>query len=91
MQDSYISTGRGGTVFSGPDAMRLFDAITLRSGIKLLAKGICPSRGWTMKLALARANDFTGKTYKLTESDKAVADLTIWIETMRAAIPIVED
>ena len=90
MTDSYISTGSGGTCFSGPDAMRLFDAIALRSGIKLLEKGVKPARGWTMKLALLRVGDFTGKRYTRSQCYNAIDDLTIWIETMRAALPVVQ-
>jgi hypothetical protein len=34
---------------------------------------------------------YTGKTYKRTEVERAIADLTIWIETMKSAIPVVEE
>jgi len=73
--------------FSGPDAVRLYQAAALMSGIGLLQKGIKPNRHWTMKAALAMATRFTGNTYKRNEADRARADLHIWIVTMKAALP----
>lgn len=89
MNDSHITLSKGGMAFVGDDATRLFQAVTLRSGIGLLQVGIRPSRGWTMTGALKTATTFTGKTYKRTEADKAKADLTLWIETMKAALPVI--
>lgn len=88
IDDSYISTGKGGTMFVGPDAMRLFQAVTLRSALGLLKAGIKPSRGWTMTKALQMATSYTSKPYKRTECDRAVADMTLWIEAMRCAMPV---
>jgi hypothetical protein len=88
MTDSYISHGKGGTVFAGADAIRLFTAVTVRSAIGMLKKGIKPSRHWTMTKALRMATSYSGKTYKRTEADRAMADLTLWIDAMRCALPI---
>lgn len=88
--DSRIEVGVGGTSFIGTDAVQLFSVTTLRSGIKLLQKGLKPSRGWTMTNALARATGITGKKYKRSQADAAVADLTVWIETMKAALQVVQ-
>jgi len=88
MDDSYISHSKGGTMFSGPDAMRLFHAITLHSGLGLLQAGIKPRRDWTMTKALQAATSYTGKPYKRTQADKARADLKVWIDTMRCALPV---
>ena len=88
MEDSSVNISNGGIMYAGPDAVRLFHAAALRSGIRLLKVGIKPSRGWTMTKALAMCAQYTGKKYKRTQADEAMADLTIWIETMKSAIPI---
>jgi hypothetical protein len=88
MDDSYISHGKGGTMFSGPDAVRLFQAMSLHAGLGLLKAGIKPTRDWTITKALHAAAQYTGKTYKRTEIDRARIDLKIWIDTMRSALPI---
>ena len=87
MNDSYIKTGPGGTLISGPDGIRLFRAATVRSGLGLLKVGIRPAQGWTITKALNFTTALTGKRYKRTEIDKAMADLTVWIELMKSAIP----
>jgi hypothetical protein len=88
MDTSEITKSKGGTVFSGADAVELFRAATLRSAIGLLQKGILPRRGLTMTKALAMVKPYTGRDYKRTESATAVRDLTTWIETMKSAIPV---
>jgi hypothetical protein len=88
MDDSYISHGKGGTMFAGPDAVMLFQATALRSGLGLLKVGIKPSRGWTITRALQMATSYSGKTYKRTEIDRAMADLKLWIDAMRCALPV---
>jgi len=87
--DSSITFNRNGdaVAFHGTDAVRMFQAAALASGIGLLMKGIKPHRGWTMKAALATASTITGKTYKRSEADKARADLSMWVQTMKAALP----
>jgi hypothetical protein len=86
--ESYISHGRGGTTFAGPDAVNYFRAATLRSGLGLLKVGIRPTRGLTVTRALKLVTEYTGKKYKRTEIDIARADLTVWIDAMRCALPI---
>ena len=88
MTESYISVSRGGTTFAGPDAQHYFRAATLRAGLGLLKVGIQPTRGLTTTKALKIVTEYTGKKYKRTEIDRATADLTIWIDAMRAALPI---
>jgi hypothetical protein len=90
MSESYISTGKGGTSFVGPDATHLFRAVMVKSSLGLLKAGIKPTRGVTMKIALKIAGEYTGQKYKSTkdECDRARADLTVWIETMKSALPI---
>lgn len=91
--DSEIKTGAGGTMFAGPDAVNLFRAATLKSALGLLAKGITPTRGLTRKKALAMVKPYTGQTYKntLPEIERARNDLTVWIETMKSAIPVTRE
>lgn len=91
MSDSHISVSSGGTTFVGDDATRLFAACTLRSAIKLLRAGIKPTRGYTMTKALNATTLYTRKRYRRGEVDKALADLSVWIETMRAALPVVRE
>ncbi len=88
MNGDRIVTGAGGTTFVGHDATRLFAATVLRSALKLLAVGIKPSRGWTMTKALKAASQYTGRSYKRSEAKQAQADLTLWIETMKSALPV---
>ena len=89
--DSYISHSAGGTTYSGPDAIRLQQAITLRSAIKMyvMSSGqIIPTRGMGITKMLKLAGGVTGKTYKRTQTAEAQQDLHIWIETMKSALPI---
>ena len=90
MSNSEIVAGEHGTVaFVGPDATHLYRAMVLRSAMGLLKVGIAPTRGLSMKKALAMVTVFSGRSYKRTEVDQAVKDLTVWIETMKSALPVV--
>lgn len=73
--------------FVGPDAVALYRAAVLRSGIGLMAKGIKPTRGASMKKLLVMATGLTQKPYKRTEHEKARADLGLWIDAMKSALP----
>ena len=91
MHDSYIQHTSSGVLFSGPDAVRLQHAITLRSAIKMyVASGgqIIPTRGMGITKMLKLAGGVTGKTYKRSQATQAQDDLHIWIETMKSALPI---
>lgn len=76
--------------FVGRDAVEVFRVATLKSAIALLSKGIMPTRGLTMKKALAMAKQYTGQDYKRGEHERAMQDLTVWIQTMKSAIPTKE-
>ena len=90
--DSYIHHTSNGTTYSGPDAVRLQQAITLRSAITLYrACGVIPTRGMGIVNMLKLATTITSKTYKRTQSAQAEADLHIWIETMKSALPIFQE
>lgn len=88
--NSQITIGKGGTVFEGPDATALFRAMTLKGALGLYAKhGIIPTRGVTITRMLAIATEYTGKKYRRGEAAKAAADVEVWCNTMRAALPII--
>ena len=92
--DSFIKHTSAGPMFVGPDAVRLQQAITLRSAIKMyvMSSGqIIPTRGMGITKMLALAGTITGKKYKRTQTTQAQADLHIWIETMKSALPIFEE
>ena len=88
MDNSSVSIGPGGASFNGPDGVRLFGAITLRSALKLHKIGIKVNRHTTNKILFMKATAYTGKTYKRGEFDRAMSDLTAWIDAMRSAIPV---
>jgi hypothetical protein len=89
MSDSHIVYDQNGDAraFMGRDAVEVFRVATLASAIGLLTKGICPTRGLTMKRALAMATPYTGRTYKRSEAEQARRDLNVWVQTMKSAIP----
>jgi len=74
--------------FSGHDAVHCYRAAVLRGALYLLQNGIKPGRGWTLTRALAMASQYTGKAYKRTQATQAREDLSIWIQTMKAALPM---
>lgn len=80
-----ITHDKGGTTFAGPNAVAVFQALALRSGLGLMAVGIKPHRTWTsLKLALARASEYTGHEYKgKKDIARARADLKIWCDQRR--------
>lgn len=89
MSDSFVIThGDRATSFIGPDAVELYRAAVLKSALGLLAIGITPTRGLTKTKALAMCKRYTGQTYKRTEIERARKDLSVWIETMKSAIPV---
>ena len=91
MTDSEIKITRGATTFAGPDAVELFRAMTLRQALGLLKVGITPTRGLTQKKALALVERYSGRTYKRSQIDLAIADLTTWIEAMKSAMPVTRE
>lgn len=87
--DSYISYNQKGdaTSFVGSDAVEVFRAAVLVSALGLLAKGIRPTRGLTLKKALTLATHYTGRSYKRTEVEQARRDINVWVQTMKSALP----
>ena len=91
MTDSYIALDSQSrpTTFAGPDATKLYQAMVLKSSLKLYAAtGMIPTRGVTITRMLTLAGSFCGKTYKRGDARQAAADLQIWIDAMKCAIPI---
>jgi hypothetical protein len=89
MTESKIVYSAGGTTFVGPDATNFFRAATLASSLGLYAKcGIIPTHGVTITKMLAMAAEYTGKKYKRGDAAKAQADVKVWCDTMRAALPV---
>jgi hypothetical protein len=87
---SEISVSAHGSIcFSGRDAVEFYRAIALRSAIDLYARSkIKMTRQLTPSTMLQLAGQFTGKSYKRGQYAQASADLAVWIETMRAALPV---
>ena len=85
---SEITISTAGTTVSGRDAVLLFKSITLRSGLKLAQAWIKLNRWTTTTDLFQMATTYTGKQYKRGQYDQARADLTIWIDTMRSALPV---
>lgn len=89
---SEIIFSPGSTTFYGPDAVHLFRALTLRNSIQLYAKtGLTPCKGMGITKMLSLSTEFTNQKYKRTQAPQAISDLTIWIETMRSALPITHE
>jgi hypothetical protein len=87
--DSQIISSSSGITFIGPDAVMLYQAVSLKTAIKLYAKcGMRMTRTATPAVMLAAATRITGKKYKRGQYTEAVADLDAWIITMRAALPV---
>lgn len=90
MTDSHITIHKtGGTSFVGPDATNLMRAIKLASALRLYARsGMIPTRGVTITVMFKIAKEYTGKDYKRGQALLAYEDVRIWVETMKAAIPV---
>lgn len=78
-----------GSSFVGTDAVQLYRAVVLRQSIKMHQQtGMIPTRGMTITRLMTIATEYTGQRYKRGEHERALADLTVWIETMKSALPI---
>lgn len=92
MNDSYIQHHTsGGTTLAGPDAVNLYRAMVLRSSIRLYEKtGMIPTRGLTITKMFMMAKQYTGKMYKRGQYALVLSDLQTWIDTMKAAMPVID-
>lgn len=92
MQTSHVNVSPAATSFVGPDAVNLFRAITLKNALSMYARsGMLPNRHVRPTNLLLMATEYTGIVYKRGEHAKASEDVRIWVETMKAAIPVIEE
>lgn len=90
-EDRIVAEQGGGISFVGHDAVELYRVMHIRAAIKLYAAtGIIPTRGVGIKKMLAMAGSYTNRRYPATKHSAAlaIADLTVWIETMKSALPV---
>lgn len=90
--DSYVSVSASGVGFVGPDATALFAACALKSGMYLYLKtGMKANRAYTPTNMRTAATRYTGKQYANSRKglEAAMADMQVWIDTMKAALPVV--
>jgi hypothetical protein len=90
MTTSEIIHSPGGSMFAGPDAVNLVRAVHLKAALSLYAKTkMLMTRGATPTVLLKLAEEYTGKKYKGNDKyNEAAEGVRIWIETMRAALPV---
>lgn len=88
-----IHHAHGGMTLAGSDAINLMRAVALRAGMQMYARtGIKLTRTATPATMLAIAKEYTGKDYKGKDKYvRAIADLDVWIATMKAALPITDN
>jgi len=78
----------GMTMFSGPDAVAVFRAITLAAALDLYARaGIKANRAYTPTRMLQAATQITGFSFKRGEYALAANELRAWASLMRSGIP----
>lgn len=76
-------------MYSGKDATSLVRAIYAKNALDMYAQtGMKMTRTATPTVLLRIATEYTGHTYKRGQYVKAADDLQVWIETMRAALPV---
>ena len=80
-------------MYSGSDATSLVRAIYAKNALSFYAKtGMKVTRAVTPTVLLQIATEYTGHKYKRGQYVKAAEDLDVWINTMRAALPVtIED
>lgn len=87
--DSEVILSNGSTAFVGEDAVKLFQAAAVATALRLYARtGIIMARGAKVSDYLRVAGQFTGKTYKRGQHMQAATDLQVWVDTMKAAMPV---
>jgi hypothetical protein len=90
--DSHVVINKSFTAYVGEDAVNLFRAIALKASLKMYADcGMLPNRNITPTMLLKMATGYTGHTYKgANKYLEAAEGVRIWIETMKAAMPVEE-
>lgn len=92
MADAEIVYRKNGELSTlvGKDAVELARVRTIIMGIKINIRTggkMMLTRGASITRLLEMAGKYTGKKYKRTEKEKAVADLEVWFREMRDALP----
>lgn len=91
MSSQVIHHASGGVTLVGPDAVQMAAAFTLASALKLYGNHrIVVSRLVSPMRMLRIATTYTGKTYKRGAYLQAADDVQHWAETMRAALPHIQ-
>lgn len=89
MSNPDITITKHGTVYAGGDAVGLFRARIVASGLRLYARtGLQPSRSFTPTAMLAAAKTITGKGYARGAYLRAADDLDLWASTMQSALSV---
>ena len=89
---SEIIISNGATAFVGKDAISLVRAAHLKAALNLYAKsGLCMTRTASPTRMLDMAAVYTGKTYKRGQFAQAAADVKVWLDEMRDAIPTTDN
>lgn len=92
-QDSEIALHmHGGITLTGPDAINLYRAATLKVALDMYARSkMLMTRGATPMFMLAEATKYTGHKYKRGAYKEAAQDLGDWVATMKAALPTTDN
>ena len=92
-QSEIVHHAHGGVTLVGPDAINLMRAATVKQGLLMYDRSkMLLTRGATPTMLLALAKQYTGKTYKGKDKyQQAAADVQVWIDTMKAALPITDE
>jgi hypothetical protein len=69
------------TTFTGAAGVTTYQALVIRKALELYVKtGIRVNRAYTPTAMLNTASKITGKQFKRGEYQKAISELTIWLE-----------
>lgn len=93
MKDSFVVVDKNGKIVSyiGEDATKVVQARVVAHGLEVYAKyKMKVNTMYTPMRMLATATSITGKKYKRGKKQYllAAADLTLWADTMMAAMPV---
>lgn len=92
MEDKITLHKGGGMSVTGEFGMQLYKAITLKQALLFYSKTkMQVSRNVTPTVMFNIAKEFTGKTYKRGQYELAAADVQVWIDTAKAAIPVEDE
>lgn len=80
----------GAVVFSGAAGVATYQAVALKSALRLYAKtGMKANRAYTPKNMMALAAQITGKKFKARDYDGAISSLEEWLAANgRASDPV---